>query len=93
METAGNAMPVPPSAPQQSRPTMLSPRHTHSRRKELKQLFAEHHTLTRAEVIRLLGCSPGTATEDLRALAAEGVIRRIETSNHLRTSYFTWIGA
>ncbi len=73
-------------------PAMISPRHTHSRRKELKRFFAEHHSLTRAEIVKHLNCSPGTATEDLKALVAEGTIRRVETSGHLRTSYFVWTG-
>ncbi|MBU0641167.1 MAG: sigma 54-interacting transcriptional regulator [Planctomycetes bacterium] len=74
-------------------PGMLSPRHTHSRRKALRRLFAEHGTLTRAEIIRLVGCAPDTATRDLKALEAEGVIRRVETSAHLRTSYFVRVGS
>jgi Fic family protein len=59
-----------------------------SRRRRLRALFAQHGQLTRAEVIRVIGCSASTATEDLRALEEEGMIHRVQTSRHLRTSYF-----
>ena len=59
-----------------------------SRRRYLQKLFAKHHQLTRAEIVELVGCAPNTATRDLRELEKEGVIRRISTSNNLKTSYF-----
>ena len=65
-----------------------SRRHTLSRRRRLHTLFGQYDRLTRAEVIQLLECSPNTATRDLRILEEEGLIRRIQTSGHLRTSYF-----
>ncbi len=54
----------------------------------LRELFRQHPKLTRAEVVRLLGCSPNSATGYLKALEAEGLIRRVCTSASLRTSYF-----
>jgi DeoR/GlpR family transcriptional regulator of sugar metabolism len=39
-------------------------------------------------VIREIGCSPDTASSDLATLAEAGLIRRVITSGHLRTSYF-----
>lgn len=85
-----------PSGPnsfiRESADRLPSGRHTHQRRRRLRQLFDEHDQLTRAEVIQLLGCSPNTATRDLRALEQEGVIRRVHTSAHLRTSYFVLNG-
>jgi DNA-binding NtrC family response regulator len=63
-------------------------RHTLGRRRRLLGLFESYERLTRADVIEHLGCSPNTATRDLRALEDEGLIRRVRTSAHLRTSYF-----
>lgn len=80
--------PGPNSFIRESAGRLPSGRHTHQRRRRLRQLFDEHDRLTRAEVIQLLGCSPNTATRDLRALEQEGVVRRVHTSAHLRTSYF-----
>ena len=60
----------------------------HDRLGRLRELFREHSRLTRAEVARLLGCAPNSATAYLRALEAEGRIRRVCTSASLRTSYF-----
>ena len=66
----------------------LGPRHTLSRRRRLKALFNEYGSLTRAEAVKMLGCSNATATRDLKALEADGYVRRVHTSAHLRTSYF-----
>jgi len=62
---------------------------TQGRRARLLQLFDRHGRLTRAQAALLLKCAPGTATHDLAALETEGLIRRIATSGHLRTSYFS----
>jgi Fe2+ or Zn2+ uptake regulation protein len=51
-------------------------------------LFATHPHLYREDAVRELGMSPSTAYHDLTALAAAGLIRRVITSGHLRTSYF-----
>lgn len=59
-----------------------------SRRQKLRELFDARGRLTRAEIIKIVGCAPNTATDDLRALMQEGYIRRINTSGHIRTSYF-----
>lgn len=63
-------------------------RRTDVRRRRLRDMFEQYDRLSRAEVIELLGCSPNTATRDLRVLEQEGKIRRVHTSAHLRTSYF-----
>jgi len=78
------ASPLAPPAPG----LPLGPGHTQSRRRRLLELFSQYDRLTRKEIIHLLGCSPGTATADLRGLEQEGLLRRVQTSNHLRTSYF-----
>lgn len=66
-------------------------RNARDRRLRLRQLIDQRDRLTRADVVALLGCSPNTATRDLQALAEEGYIRRVQTSAHLRTSYFVRI--
>lgn len=66
-------------------------RNAHDRRLRLRQLIDQRDRLTRADVVALLGCSPNTATRDLQALTEEGYIRRVQTSAHLRTSYFVRI--
>ncbi len=58
------------------------------RRTAIMRLVRTRQRLYRAEVIEELGCAPATATRDLRVLEECGVIRRVETSAHLRTSYF-----
>ena len=77
-----------PSADPDGMATNRPMKSTRERRAYIRQLFAQHAELTRARIIQLTGCSPGTATRDLRALADEGFIVRIETSGHLRTSYY-----
>jgi DNA-binding NtrC family response regulator/tetratricopeptide (TPR) repeat protein len=59
-----------------------------ARLEKLRQLFTENEKMTRADVIKFLACAPNTATQDLRVLQSQGFIRRIDTSNHLRTSYY-----
>jgi DNA-binding NtrC family response regulator len=75
------APPLPPPAP-------VEPRRSRHRLDELRDLFAEHRKLTRAEVVKLLDCSPNTATAYLKTLEQEKLIRRVHTSAALRTSYF-----
>lgn len=58
------------------------------RREKLRNLFKQYARLSRADVVKLLNCSPNTATEDLRVLERENWIKRVSTSAHLRTSYF-----
>jgi DNA-binding NtrC family response regulator len=58
------------------------------RREKLRNLFKQYARLSRADIVKLLNCSPNTATEDLRVLERENWIRRVSTSAHLRTSYF-----
>lgn len=64
----------------------------HDRINDLKNLFRERQKLTRADVIRLTHCAPNTATKDLRILEKENFIKRINTSAHVRTSYFILSG-
>jgi DeoR/GlpR family transcriptional regulator of sugar metabolism len=66
----------------------VEPRRSRHRLDELRDLFAEHRKLTRAEVVKLLDCSPNTATAYLKTLEQEKLIRRVHTSAALRTSYF-----
>ena len=54
----------------------------------LRELFAEHGKLTRAEVARVLEISARTATRDLRALCEEGYIDKVMPSPAPRTHYF-----
>jgi len=61
---------------------------TLGRRHRLRCLFEQHPRLTRAQVAALLPCSLNTATRDLAALVEEGFVERVNTSAHLRTSYF-----
>jgi DNA-binding NtrC family response regulator len=58
------------------------------RRERLRELFRQHHQLARPEVMQLLRISPQTATRDLKALAAEGLIEKVEPSGSPRTHYF-----
>lgn len=62
---------------------------TRARRQRILDLLRRKQRLHRAEVVTALGCSPATATRDLQELMDAGLIRRVETSGNLRTSYFT----
>ena len=77
----------PPADPEE-RATAKPIKNTRERRSYIRKLFAEEGELTRAKIIQLVRCSPTTTTRDLRALVEEGFIERIETSGHLRTSYY-----
>lgn len=88
-EEKGEREPEPVSPKQEASSGDGKPyRHTFRRRKKIIELFEEHEKMTRAEIIDILGCSPNTATRDLKSLMEEGVIHRVMTSAHLRTSYF-----
>jgi transcriptional regulator with PAS, ATPase and Fis domain len=82
--------PLSPSAPFEPTSPALEPpnRRADDRIHGLKNLFRERHQLTRADIIRLTHCAPNTATKDLRILEKENFIKRINTSSHVRTSYF-----
>jgi DNA-binding NtrC family response regulator len=54
----------------------------------LAALFRRHGKLTRAEVSDLQEVSLQTATRDLKALCAQGVIERVEPSRSPRSHYF-----
>lgn len=82
VEPAGRAL---PAEPPRSCDTL-------ARRRYIRDLFRHEVELTRAEIIRRVGCAPNTATRDLRELERQGLIRRVRTSGHLRTSYFQWTG-
>jgi DNA-binding NtrC family response regulator len=77
--------PDPPPAPPHAEP---APDRHRPRIERLRDLFQRCGSLTRAEIIQRIGCSPNTATKDLEALVGEGFIRRVITSGNLRTSYF-----
>jgi DNA-binding NtrC family response regulator len=57
-------------------------------RHKVRRLFEKYERLTRAEIVKLVGCSPNTATRYLKNLEEEKFIRRVNTSANLRTSYF-----
>ncbi|MFM2090319.1 MAG: Transcriptional regulatory protein ZraR [Planctomycetota bacterium] len=59
-----------------------------ARRARILGLLTRIPRLYRSDVIRQIGCSPDTATRDMRALLDAGLVRRVLTSGHLRTSYF-----
>jgi DNA-binding NtrC family response regulator len=59
-----------------------------NRQQKLKDLFSQKDKLTRADVSRILGCSPNTAASDLKLLEAEGYIQRMNPSTSARLSYF-----
>ncbi|MBN1670079.1 MAG: sigma-54-dependent Fis family transcriptional regulator [Kiritimatiellae bacterium] len=80
----GGPDPTPPQRP----PEPAGRLRTFERRQRLRELFEQRPRLTRAEVVERLHCAPDTATRDLKALERDGLIRRVETSAHLRTSYF-----
>ncbi len=54
----------------------------------LRALFERHGTLTRVEIIGILGISPFTATRDLKELLREGVIEKVTPKPAPRTHYF-----
>jgi DNA-binding NtrC family response regulator len=54
----------------------------------IRSLFEDHERLTRSEIIQILGIAPNTATKYLKALCAEGFIRRVEPTASTRTHYF-----
>ena len=58
------------------------------RLQRLRSLFQEHPTLTRADIIKILRVSPGTATSALKALCREGFIKKVKPYPAPRTHYF-----
>jgi transcriptional regulator with PAS, ATPase and Fis domain len=83
-------------APEKQSDALGPPPRSHDtlqRRRYVTDMFRKHRKLTRAQIIRQVGCAPNTATRDLQHFQQEGLIRRVETSGHLRTSYFQWIGS
>ncbi|MFW5752919.1 MAG: DeoR family transcriptional regulator, partial [Planctomycetota bacterium] len=83
-------VPAPASAPAADGPpaddpTLPGPPRARRRRTAIIQLLRHRGRLYRTEVIEHVGCAPATATADLRALIECGLIRRVETSGHLRT--------
>ena len=58
------------------------------RRERLLELFRKYRHLTRAEVVKVLGVSPNTATSYLKDLCKSGAIRRVEPSASTRSHYF-----
>lgn len=57
----------------------------------LRELFAQHKTLTRSEIIDATGISPSIATADLQTLASEQFVERIQPSKSPRSTYFKMI--
>lgn len=54
----------------------------------LKMLFTKHKVLTRDEIIKHLNISPNTATQDLKKLANEEFIKKIQPTASPRSVYF-----
>jgi DNA-binding NtrC family response regulator len=54
----------------------------------LRDLFRQHRSMTRDEIIRTLRISPNTATRDLQELVRRKYIERIEPSASPRSVYF-----
>lgn len=54
----------------------------------IQQLFLEHKTFTRAEIIQLLHISPNTGTRDLKQLCEQGFIEKIMPTASSRSHYF-----
>jgi DNA-binding NtrC family response regulator len=84
--TEPDAVPAATAAP------IPGPPRARERRRRLLALFASHPHLYREDAVRELGIAPSTACTDLAALAAAGLVRRVLTSGHLRTSYFIRTG-
>ncbi len=85
--------PAPPPAAGDTAPDFTVARHPLRRRERIARLFREHGHLTRGEVISSVHASPNTVTRDLEALAAEGLIERVEPSGSTRTHYFRLSGS
>ena len=58
------------------------------RLERLRDMFARHCRLTRAEVVKLLNISTTTATKDLRVLCEEGLIEKVKPSGSPRSHFF-----
>lgn len=67
------------------------PNNTEERRRALVEYFRRYKKLTRKRAMELLDCAPGTARRDLQHLQKQGLIRRVRTSGHLRTSYWVLV--
>jgi DNA-binding NtrC family response regulator len=67
---------------------MNRPRSTARRLGALLDLFRRHRKLTRADAVRIIGVSPPTATRDMKALCAEGLIEKVMPKASPRTHYF-----
>jgi len=63
-------------------------RYTKVRHQSILELFNENKKVTRLQIVKQLKCSHTTASTDLKFLEQEGLIRRVITSGHLRTSYY-----
>jgi len=63
-------------------------KHRMTRQQAILELFNQNEKLTPSLVVQLLGCSLKTASTDLMFLEKKGLMRRVLTSTHLRTSYY-----
>jgi len=71
---------------------LLSERSALRRAARMRDLFRQHGVLTRGELMRFMQISGETATRDLRALIADGFVRKVEPTRSARTHYFEMIG-
>jgi DNA-binding NtrC family response regulator len=58
------------------------------RQARLRDLFLRYETLTRSEIVKILGISAPTVTQDLKGLLRDGFIQKIEPSASPRSHYF-----
>ncbi|TVR12382.1 MAG: sigma-54-dependent Fis family transcriptional regulator [Planctomycetota bacterium] len=78
------------AAVQQLSQAQLPPRGD-ERRTVLLQALQQRGRMRQKEISQLLRCSAGTTRTLVRALVQEGVVQRVDTSNNLRTSYYTYM--
>ena len=80
---------APAGAPRADLGPSLSNRKNSLRRLDcVRDLFRRYGKLTRLEIIRAVGISPGTASTDLKVLCEEKFIERITPTPAAKTHYF-----
>ncbi len=86
-EPASGAEPI--EGPVASGPVPFRKGRSYMRRlDQLRECFRSHGKLTRAEIAKMLGVSPGTATRYLKTLCGENFVTKIRPSASPSTHYF-----
>ena len=85
---ASGQAPAPPTTDEEIRKILKSGNSTLRRLERLRALLRQYETLTRSEVIQILGISPNTATKYLKTLCQEGSAERVTPTASSRTHYF-----